>query len=281
MSYSSDGKKPFELASKSSHSHIINDSYVKDFLGDCSLPPVNIDIDFTKLPNVFSLSEENIDNIKHVIAFDGGFSDVIVRKEFPSATFAFIQIGALFFDMADLKALDEAPFISPEDMSKLRNIDRMKLVVPTKVITLKDCDSFVSSYRYAIYKFFKEEFIGGLETIKWLIYEEFLGKNAVDQWVLSSCPKCLEKSIILKKVDMAPEYTFTCPHCNEKIYITDILRLHEGVDEETGASGTVKLLGTSVEQIIMFSCIKGLLESKNPSVLKNVLFIKDGPLAFF
>ena len=51
MSYQSIyGKRPGEMASKSMHSHIINDPSVKDFLNECHLPPKSGNIKSCFLP---------------------------------------------------------------------------------------------------------------------------------------------------------------------------------------------------------------------------------------
>jgi hypothetical protein len=74
--------------------------------------------------------------------------------------------------------------------------------------------------------------------------------------------------------------TCDCPECSEKIFITDVLRLHEAIDEELGAGGILGYLITTIEQIVLAHFIKTLLEVK-PSALSTVMFVKDGPLAFF
>src|SRR5690606_27340177 len=66
----------------------------------------------------------------------------------------------------------------------------------------------------------------------------------------------------------------------KEILITDTFRLHEIVDEEMGASGALGYLSTALEQFVMLACIKAILASA-PEQLKNIFFIKDGPLAFF
>lgn len=58
------------------------------------------------------------------------------------------------------------------------------------------------------------------------------------------------------------------------------MRLHERIDEEQGASGIASYVMTTLEQIVLVHVIKALYETK-PAMLSEVLFIKDGPLAFF
>ena len=96
---------------------------------------------------------------------------------------------------------------------------------------------------------------------------------------LPSCPNCLGRDIKLKKTDITPEYTFKCPKCQTTLYLTDIFTFHNAVDDELGFGelGSMTLL---LEQMLLIHLIKLILES-DPTRLKETLFIKDGPLAFF
>jgi hypothetical protein len=79
---------------------------------------------------------------------------------------------------------------------------------------------------------------------------------------------------------MTKDYTFTCPECGGFIYLTDVFRLHEVVDDELGAGEILGYLTTTIEQMILVHLIRTILWTK-PSLLHSFLFIKDGPLAFF
>lgn len=280
MSYGNDySNKPFERASKTSHTNIINDTTVESFLSKCKIPPYHEEIDDKDIE--LHMLEELIENpIKNIITVDGGYTNVFVKEDFPSSTIAFFQFGALFFKHQDLLNLKEKPFIDPEDFSKLQNIQRIKLVVPTKGIALDGEIDFLSSVRRTIYEFFisQPEKNGFMDALKWLIFEEYKTTNGRDVWHLATCPHC-SAGVDIQRKDVQ-NYTITCPHCNEKIYLTDILRLHEAIDNELGAGGILGYLTTSIEQIIIVYLIKQMLNIK-PSLLKQTLFVKDGPLAFF
>ncbi|HAT8622155.1 TPA: NurA domain-containing protein [Legionella pneumophila subsp. pneumophila] len=277
MSYS-EGNRPFERASKSSHSYVINDANVQEFLKQCILPVASDEMDLSKV-TIQNLVQQDIENVKHVIAFDGGYSDVIIRKEFPSATFAFLQMGALFFSLNDLRQIDEQSFIDPEDIAKLKNIERLKAAIPSKTIIIDGHKTFLNSFRYALYNFFKTELEEGLETFKWFLFEEYKSSPEIS-WILSLCPHCRTSRINLERAKISKYFTFHCHECNGEIYITDTLRLHEVVDEEMGASGALGYLSTSLEQFVMLACIRAILRNA-PDQLHNIFFIKDGPLAFF
>jgi hypothetical protein len=280
MSYGNQySNKPFERASKTAHTNIINDELVKEFIKNCHIPPFldNFDETDLKFNEILKLQHNPI---KNIITIDGGYTEVIIKEEYPSSKFAFFQFGALFFKYMDLISIKTKPFIDPSDFSKLQNIQRIKMAIPTKGITLKGEIDFVSSVRKAIYLFFMNstEENGLMSSLKWLIFNEY-NKNENVIWHLATCPHCTNGMDINKNM-VNSDYTFSCPHCRDKVYLTDVFRLHEPIDNELGAGGILGYLSTTVEQMIIVYLIKSILETK-PSLLNETLIIKDGPLAFF
>ncbi len=162
-----------------------------------------------------------------------------------------------------------------------QNIQRIKLVVPTKGFALDGEIDFVSSVRRTIYEFFisQPERNGFMDALKWLIFEEYSSSDNSKIWHLATCPHC-SVGVDIQKKNVQNDYTITCPHCGDKIYLTDILRLHEVIDNELGAGGILGYLTSAVEQIIIVYLIKQMLNIR-PSLLSQTLFVKDGPLAFF
>jgi len=281
MSYSSKyGRRPNEYASKSSHGYIIQDGEVSDFLTKCNLPKSSKEIE---LPSnlCFKVDDSSLNPIKHIVAIDGGYTEVSVKKDFPSSTLTFFQFGALVFSISDLKDISEKSFIDPEDISKLNHIQRIKLALPSKNIILKSCTSFRDSFRETLFNFFaaQKDKNNYLETLKWFIFQEYLPKPA-DFYDLASCPSCGQGNIGLERKSIGKDFTFKCPICDKAIFLTDVFRLHEAVDEELGAGGVSGYLTTLVEQIIIVDLVRVILNTK-PSLLDEILIIKDGPLAFF
>jgi hypothetical protein len=223
------GKRPNEYASRVSHGNIIKDQAVKAFLAECELPKRTSEI---LLSEAESISYEPLKEnpIRHIIAIDGGYNEVPVRLEFPSATVCFFQIGALIFSIEDLVSLDEKPFIDPEDIARLNQIQRSKLIIPIKNIVMKNQPTVTASIRTAIFNFFQHnaEYEDLMDTLKWFIFQEY--KRPIDRWMLSSCPNCRNSNIPLLRNEISKECTFKCNYCGKEIYLTDVFRLHEAVD---------------------------------------------------
>lgn len=278
---SKSGKRPYENASRSSHSHVINDPTVTGFLGKCNLPKASDEIDIP-VELQYDLDDIPKNPITNIIAIDGGYSEVIVKKDFPSSTITFFQFGVLSFSISDLETISGQPFIDPEDIEKLKNIQRLKLCLPTKNVTLKDQTSLTYSVRKAIYDFFSESLEGEslLKTLAWFLFEEY--SKTSSQWHLATCPNPnhARHDVPLEKKNMQDDYTFTCGVCGEHVFLTDTFRLHEAIDDELGAGGILGYVTTLIEQMILVHLLRIVMKTK-PSLLNEILFIKDGPLAFF
>src|ERR1700754_2879280 len=137
MSYSSRyGKRSVEQSSMSSHSHIINDAEVRDFIENCAYPKEkeHILLDPALLVNV-DYPESN--PIQYIIAVDGASTMVSVKKTFPSSLITFFQFGILLLHTRDLETMSGEPFISRVSMEKLKNLERSKLVLPTKNVAYR------------------------------------------------------------------------------------------------------------------------------------------------
>ena len=279
MAYTSlRGRKPVERASKISHTEIINNPDVKEFLGKCAIPKAAESTTLADLAQgVPPLVEERI---RHIVAVDGGYRETSVREGFPSAAITFFTFGPLLFKLADLRELDAQPFLAPEDMAKLKNVQRYTLVLPTRNIS-RDGKSLQLSVRETLQDFFErrdKEDAPLTEALRWLLFRGW-AKSSDEFWEIPNCPNygCAAGPI---RLETATPDRSTCSACNGPLFLVDALRLHERIDEEQGAGGIAGYVMTTLEQLVLVHVIKALYDTK-PAILAEILFIKDGPLAFF
>lgn len=281
MGITSKSNRPHEFAHKANHTYIINDEKVQSFLKDCQLPSDTDEVEIEK-DVIANFEMIEYEPLKAIITVDGGYTEVEVKKTYPTSTITFFQFGAFWLNLEQWDGLNEKPFISPEDMAKFNDLERIKFVFPTKGIGYKKQDSFIKSARRAIYDFFMEKHDGKstlMETLKWLVFEEFSSKNNVESYQLTNQKLISDESIpsiSLRKAEMNTDYTFTFG--NNVIYLTDVFRFHESMDEELGAGGVLGNLTNTIEQIIIFHYIKMVLEL-SPNLMHSILFIKDGNLS--
>lgn len=282
MAISSRSARPDEWASKANHTHIIKDEFIQDFLSRCDFPKSIDDIDSIDKSHIFTLN--NLPNpIEHILAVDGGYTITDVKKGFPSSQIAFFQFGAVLFNAKDLDNLSEKPFIFPEDMQKLHNLQRFKLALPIRNIVLNNQTSLTHSIRKVIYDFFmshhgNEDTPIFMETLKWLIFEEYKPAPR-ESYDIASNPytKAESNTITITRNGMSRAYTFDVN--GETIYLTDVFRLHEAIDDEYGATGILGYVTRLIEQIILIHFIRFIYKQKS-ALLEKILFISDGPLSF-
>jgi hypothetical protein len=270
------GRKPFERASKIAHAEVINNPAVQSFVQNCELPDPPTQ---EQLQSLLVDIPPASDRLKTVIAIDGGMTETWVREEYPSASVAFFTLGPLLLRLEDLADLDKMPFIAPEDMQRLKSIQRYSFVLPTKAVKSKGAASFSEGVRAAVHQFLGEGDGHLQKALAWLLFREWLPDAARPTWVIPHCPNrdCSAEEITFRSGEPASR---ECTACGRPIYLSDALRLHERIDDELGAAGIVSYLLTSMEQIVLVHLMKTVWEMK-PTLLGEILFVKDGPLAYF
>ena len=278
MGYSqSKGRKPFERASKIAHTHILNAPDVQKFIEMCVLPAPPDAEDLATLQQALPKVQRQI---KHVIAVDGGMTEVSVRKDFPSASITFMTFGPLTLSLDDLSALDASRFIAPEDMARLKNLERYSLSVPTQAILAGGAATFSQGVRRTIQGFLANpKHPELLEALRWLMFRSWLPAEDRQRWEIPRCPDpaCNGTGVWFSEQDPSEK---ACETCGQPVYLSDGMRLYERIDDEQGARGIMAYLLTTLEQLVLVHIIRTLLKLK-PGVLREILLIKDGPLAFF
>ncbi len=272
--------KPSEWAAKTNHTHIINDPFVKSFLETCDPPPDSFDEESGDFDSIQDFDSSIPNPIRHILVIDGGYTTVEVKKNFPSSQIAFFQFGAVMFRVKDLEALSEKSFIFPEDMRKLHNLQRFKLALPIRNLKTRAQESLTNSVRKAIYDFFMQDRDSSsfMETLKWFVFEEYR-PSPLQSYTLGSDPNLEEagSTIELHRTDISSKYTFSTK--NGLVYLTDVFRLHEAIDDDQGAGGILGYVTRLIEQLILVHFIKTIMRIQ-PSLLSEFIFIVDGPLSF-
>ncbi|MBS1663636.1 MAG: hypothetical protein JST68_21515 [Bacteroidetes bacterium] len=279
--YSRNGK--FERESRTSHSYIIRDEEVQAYLNNCTIPASTRNVELnTALKYTVDYPEGN--SIEHIIAVDGENTTLPINEGFPSSLLTFFQFGSIVIEIKDLQDMEKKPFVSPEDIKKLKEIKREKLVLPTKNISLVGGMDFKTVVRTAIQDFFRKDHAWNspmLETVYWFLFETYNPAAVKPVHMLSQCPQCGTRDIPLERDKMRPEYSWACTHhlCRKEIFLTDVFKLFERVDNETGAEAIVSMLRGVVETFLILHAIRQLIDIEE-GLVSQFLFVKDGPLSF-
>ena len=274
----------FERGSRITHTYIINDDEVREYLQNCKIPVEVKDVDLDRsLVHKIVPPEKN--TIDYVITADGEQTTIPVKKNFPSSLITFFLFGSLLIKTSDLEDMKGKPFVSPLDIRKLKKIEREQFVLPTKNVAMKSDGDFQTAVRMAIQTFFKKTHSGKtslLETLYWFLFELYKKEADVTYKELSHCPRCKTPKIKLERDRMdRATFSWNCTHpkCDEQILITDLFRLFEKIDNDSGATGIVNNLNNVVESMLLVHTIKSLLEIDH-NLIGQFLFVKDGPLSF-
>lgn len=94
-----------------------------------------------------------------------------------------------------------------------------------------------------IFQFFNGAVLSGfslMETLRWFVFREFESSSGDARvWHFASNPCTPDREgIDLRLSDMRSDYTFVCARTNSPIYLTDVFRLHERIDDEVKAHDT-------------------------------------------
>jgi hypothetical protein len=298
MSYSQGSGLPAEYASKASHQYLVRDERIQHLLQDCWRPTEGAAVDGSvkRLAQDIKIAEEDFDVIKNFVAVDGGYTEVVHNKHFPSSTIAFLQIGALGFKSDDLHAVQEGPFIDPQLFRRLQELERLKLAIPTRNLRKNASSCMAETVRDVIQHFLVNEQIGGdslASTLHWLIFHEFLqGAEQAEHevYAVRGFPSRLGHEpgmVSFNKNTRTSDYGYVgISESGERVPVklVDVFRFHEIVSTDpadtSGASGILAYLINTLEQLVIAHCFRFFLKTK-PEALKATLFIKDGGLGFF
>lgn len=267
--------------SRSNHSQLVNDPHIQSFLESCRFPKSATEEADDTNEVVGSIDAPTDVENRNILTVDGSYVTISANKEYPSSEIAFFQFGAILFSFEDLNGLSGLPFILPENMRSLQNLERIKLAIPIKNVLSNHQASLNESIRTAVYEFFlranRNDAIF-METLCWLIFEEY-SDTPKSEYILSSNPNLNAPAgpVRLVRSEMTKEYIFQSE--SGPIYLTDVFRFHEIIDEEYGASGMLGYMCRLIEQLILLHYLRIIYVNK-PNALKDFVFISNGPLSF-
>ena len=204
----------FERGSRISHSYIINDEDVKQYLNNCEIPVEAEDVELNDaLKHDIIYPETN--TIEFIVAVDGESTTIPVKKSFPSSLITFFQFGSLLIETIHLDEMEKKPFVSPSDIKQLKRIKREKFVLPTKNVALKKDFDFRTTVREAIHEFFKKTHSGKtsiLETLYWFLFEQYNPSSTKSNYSILGDPTKLfnvEEAALYLKVSKSHIYKLT------------------------------------------------------------------------
>lgn len=275
MPYQKGNRLPPERASKLGHLEVIQSPLVQQLCENFNDPKFSEHTDslssWETLPN--DGTELNI-----IFSTDGSLQ-VIENPNPPFKAVAFVKSALLRIDEHAISKIDKD---SPNPFA-LRDLMKDAALYHSTVFPLRNVfiegKSNFNAIREIIFESVKDKGLNDslegamMETLKWIAYEKWLDtpKQELEKF---GCPIC-EQNVATLPFDQEKG---NCPSCDGEIFITDMFGLHQNMTDDFAPNQIASdYMGVS-ETLMIFTPIRFYWEKKK-EVLRNCLFIKDGPLS--
>lgn len=262
---------PGERASKIGHLEVLDNPLVQKLcteLRDRQPDPIaagglwsNVAISGTPLGIVFSA--------------DGSYQ-VIQKKMPPYSARAFIKTALLRLDQYALQRIDKE---TPHPLA-LRDILKDSAMHHATVFPLRHVEvsgkTLYDAVREIVFTSLKDDTLlesQPYETLKWISYHKW-NPAAHRQLPDFQCPHCgYTKATLTYDADTGP-----CSNCGKTMFLTDMLGFHQEMAEDSAPDTVASSYMAIHETLMLFTGIRYFWEG-NRQILRNCLFIKDGPLS--
>ena len=207
---------------------------------------------------------------KRVFAIDGSNLTHIVKRGFPGAEAGLVIISVVLIKLDMLRSISPGAIPRPSifhDMEKARTV---QAVLPGVNVIHRDGTPPKDFFRQCVY-----------ETLKGKIdasHESLLETLRAISGGLASKFDCPADGCEEKYVRQTGAYSCNCAR-REKMFETDILRLHEYFKEDVGGGGDAHgRLRNALEALVLLNILRFFAE-REPAYLADCAFVLDGPLA--
>jgi len=208
-----------------------------------------------------------------VFGVDGSFQPIVSESK-PHKAIAFVKTALIMLDQPALNAIDKAephPFM-------IRDILEKSQVYHATVFPLRYIDipgqKLYDAIRNVIFDSLRDPSLDGeiFRTFKWLAYEKWDSQHrSLPDF---QCPHCPSTHATLPfDADAGP-----CSACQKEILVTDMLGFHQVMAEDAAPDSIATDYMGVHETLLLFTGIRHYWERQR-DVLRNALFVKDGPLS--
>jgi len=219
------------------------------------------------------------DRLTAALAIDGSYAVERVRDGLPSVLYGFAQSAAAYVDLTVMETQKAERFVDPYEIEKAVNTALVTLDLPVAGAYTREGVGIATSWREAINELFRTKKIQVNRLDRSLLDLLFLlhGQPGIPaKRVPVNCPtEDCQKDV------QVPPTGVECDACNEWLYPTDVLRIHEEVGEEGSNQSALGRLMSVVELLVLVGLATLLWEQSRRELLPTTLFILDGPLAVY
>lgn len=213
------------------------------------------------------------------LAIDGSYVVERIRDGLPSVLYGFAQAAAAYVDLTIMESQAAERFVDPYEVERAVNTALVTLDLPVAGAYTREGVDIATSWREAIDGLFrgKKVQVNRLdESLLDLLFLLHGRPGAPASRLPVNCPtEDCQKDVLV------PAAGVECIACNEWLYPTDVLRIHEEVGEEGSNQSALGRLMSVVELLVLVGLATLLWEQSRYELLPRTLFIVDGPLAVY
>jgi hypothetical protein len=270
---------PGESAGKGGHADFVRNPDVQKFLENCTYLREPSDEEAKELASEFipAPSGQPRSLPRYVVASDASKSDAPINDKLPSTQVGFLKVSHVLIDMEKYADLIDPVnrFVDPFKVAEMhRAASPVTFTMPGSNIRYRGIDNVKHGFRRAL---FDQLTIDRSETKNGQVLARMLLALGDNNLVVSSCPVChAQPGAIFDKGVL----TRQCSACEGEIYVTDFLRLHEGISDFGDNSSAMTRMMNAMEHLMLAGFIMQVFDAQ-PQALSDIAFVMDGPLALF
>lgn len=268
-----------ETAGKGGHADFVRNPDVQKFLADCDYMKPPSDDEAKAIASQFSAAPAGLPDLPNfVVASDASKSDAPINDKLPSTQLGFIKVSHVLVAMEKYAELIDprSRFVDPFKAADMhRNAQPITYVLPGSNIKYRGATSVRDGFRRAVYDQLTMDRRDGANRM--VLTETLFALNG-QCLTINSCPSCKGSIGGLQFTPSA--HVNKCPVCGADVYVTDWLRLHEGISDFGDNTSAMTRMMNAVEHLLLAAFILELLRG-NPAALGKIAFVMDGPLALF
>lgn len=266
---------PPERASKLGHLEVIQSELVQKLCKSFNAPKV---IEHTGSISKWEPLPTDGQELKILFSTDGSIQ-VIENPNPPYKAIAFVKTALLRVDQYAISKIDKD---NPHPFA-LRDLMKESALYHSTAFPLRNVyiegKTNYNAIREIMFESVKDKGLNNsldgamMDTLKWIAYEKWSDtpKSELEKF---GCPHC-EKNVATLPFD---EEKGNCPECKGEIFITDMFGLHQNMTDDFAPNQVASDYMSVSETLMIFTPIRYFWDNKR-EVLKNCLFVKDGPLS--
>ena len=269
-----------EAAGKGGHADFVRNPDVQRFLSNCEYMKTPSDDEAREIASLFIAAPKGLLPLlpNFVVASDASKSDAPINDKLPSTQLGFVKVSHVLIAMEKYAELIDptSRFVDPFKVADMhRNAQPITYVLPGSNIRYLGSTSVKNGFRRAVFDQFTTNRRDGINRM--VLTDTLLALNN-NSLTITLCPSCKVSTEDFEFT--AQTYTQNCPTCGTEIYVTDWLRLHEGISDFGDNASAMTRMMNAVEHLLLAAFILELLQS-SPAALSKIAFVIDGPLALF